>query len=1228
MKRAFTIFIALFVCGLTWAQTAQNYWTDVAAENMFLPRNSEIEVPASEHRTLSLGFLDMISLLRQAPKEFTEAGRNSPIIVSLPFPDGTFENFKIVEAPVMAPGLAARYPQIRAFRAIGLDSKRSNGRIDYGPDGFHAYLRTAKGEIYIDPYGTNQTSYYICYFGKDVDFPESYTMSCGANAAHLSESPIEGLEMEHTSEVSSRNDDALLDYRVYRLALSCTGEYASGHGGTLTSVMTSFNTAINRLNAIYEAEVAVRMELVENNDQLIFLDGATDPFNDPANGGGLLPQNQSFLNTTIGVNGYDVGHIFTGGCSNNLGGIAWQSSTCIDELKGRGVTCHSSGNVTAIVNRIMSHEIGHQFSSLHTWNYCPPTFEDSPEQYHPGSAMEPGSGSTIMSYAGTCGSTANTQNNTDFYFNIRSLEEFIGFSTVGTASTCGTLMTTDNNIPELELPYENGFFIPISTPFELNASATDLDGDELTFCWEQHDLGPYGAPGQATFGTPPLFRSYPPREESNRIFPRIGLIVQNNSSVFETLPTYTRDMSFACTVRDNHEGFTATVWDIVEFRATEAAGPFLVTAPNAGSEQWEAGDYVEVTWDVANTDSAPVNCELVNIRLSTDGGFNYPITLLANTPNTGSAFISVPDIVSTTARVRVEAADNIFFDISNADFEIVPPSEPGFALAVSPASQVICLPGEANFELQTSSLLEYDSTITFEIIEGLPENAIASFSATQVNPSESASINIDLSEVNISSEFEVVVRAVAPHADTAFRNLYFRTVSNDYSDLVLTGPGDGENSIGLSAIFTWDASVAAQSYDFELATSPTFSPGTILETVTGLTETTHAPNILLEANTLFFWRITPSNECGVGAPSLPFSFHTQSVTCAPSNATDTPINISGSGTPTIESTLFVETDGIISDLNIPLVKGTYQPVNSLRVTLISPAGTEVILFDQNCGATLNLLLGFDDDAPSAIVCPPDDGIVFKPVEPLAAFIGENTQGNWTMRVKVVESGFGASGAFQDWSLEFCASNSPTSPLLITNEPLEVPPGLSNVITPAELEVTDEDNGPSEVEFTLITVPENGTLFFQGTPLGVGDMFRQASINANNVWYTHDGSDTQTDKFFFIVEDGTGGLIPNQQFDIIIDENAVVGTEDIDPARDISIFPNPTTGQINIAFNKVIEEDIMLSLLNVQGQEVMRQGFEQVGQQITLDASSLPNGVYFVTIQTNNTVLSKKVMIQK
>lgn len=1152
--------------------------------------------------------------------EFTAGAKNSPVVIALPMPDGSWETFRVVESPVMMPGLAARYPSIKSFKGYGLSSKGASARFDLSPKGFHAIMKTPKGEVYIDPYASEQTSYYLSYFTRDVLIDEDMlpALRCGYDPGDHGHSPIEGLDLDEETEYFhlEKNDDQL-SIRTYRLALACTGEYGATHGGTVEAALASMNTAVNRLNQIFEAETAVRMVLIENNDELVFTDGATDPFDNANMGGSLLNQIQGYLNQNIGVNNYDLGHIFTNACSD-VGGVA--GGTICGQNKGRGVTCHYLSSVTAIVNRVMSHEIGHQFSAGHTWNNCPPTLEDNPGQFHSNSAMEPGSGSTIMSYAGSCGDQ-NIVNNNDLYYNIASLEEFIGFSRVGNGSTCGELVFTDNHFPELSLDYQNGFHIPIGTPFQLTAHATDVDDDALTYCWEQHDTGPISDLGNP-FGTAPIFRSLPPTSNPTRVFPSLTTIINNQTDVKEFLPTYTRDLNFTCTVRDNNPMASANVWKEVKFKATETAGPFLVTHPNVDSIKWEAGSYTEVTWDVANTTNSLVNCQVVNIKLSTDGGFTYPYTLIENTPNDGSEFVTVPNITSTKARIRVEAADNIFFDISNSDFEILPPSQPGYSLTVTPGFQQICLPGTVEVQILTDSLLGFNNPVSLEILQGLPAGAEAVFSSNPVTPSENSALTIDFSQVNESGVFEVLLQAIAEDADTSYRTLYFSLIANDFSDLQLVGPTDGQEGIILSAEFNWTEAANALSYDFQLAGSPTFED--VLNSATGLTATTYTPSILFEENSLFFWRVRPSNICGSGEWLAPFAFQTVSVECAPYESGDTPVNISGTGLPTVNSTIFVPFEGTISDVNIPFLRANYQPVKSLRVTLISPAGTEVILFDQNCGNTINLVLGFDDEAPSNIICPPDDGIVFKPVQPLSAFQGENTFGNWTMRVRVMTGGFGASGALEDWRLEFCASLTPSAPYVITNDTLFVPPGQGNIITKDILEVQDEDNTPEELTYVIVTPPAHGSLIFLGETLSTGDTFRQATVNGYNLAYVHDGSDTQFDSFTFVVQDGEGGLIPTQKFNIKIDENAVVGTSESKVSNDMQIFPNPANGLLHIGFRQPLLQRAQLSLFNMHGREVMNRVYDNIDGNVQLDVSDLAGGMYILVVRTADQIFTGKL----
>jgi hypothetical protein len=1142
MKTILIFLFAFFSFSWAGAQVSGNFWNETDESEIVLPQESEVQISASAYRTMSLDLKAISNVLATAPMEFTAGAKNNPLVISLPMPDGSWETFRVVESPVMEPELVAAYPSIKSFKGYGITHSRSTTRFDVTPKGFHALIRSPKGEVYIDPYATEQTDYYISYFTRDVQIGEEMlpALRCGYDPA---ESPSISEDIEFEEDYSLEKNQDLLPLRIYRFALSCTGEYGSTHGGTTEAVFSTFTTAVNRLNAILEAETAVRLLMIPATPFLIFTDPNDDPYFNAANGTGLLDQNQDYFDSFLTDANYDLGHIFTNGCFD-VGGVAG-GSAC-GSGKARGVTCHSSSNVLAVVNRIMAHEIGHQLSAGHSWNNCP----NALEQLASGSAMEPGSGSTIMSYAGACGDQ-NIQFGNDTYYNIASLEQIIFFSRIGGGSQCGVSSITDNTQPEVFLDYQNGFYIPVSTPFELTASAFDADGDPLTYCWEQHDLGPVSTLGEPT-GTAPIFRSFPPTDNPTRVFPRMATIVNNQEDVTEWLPTYTRDLSFTCTVRDNNPEISATVWAEVKFKATDSAGPFLVTHPNTGEEKWKVGDYVEINWDVANTDNPLVNCKYVNIKLSTDGGFTYPYTLIESTPNDGSAFVFVPDAVGNKARIRVEAADNIFFDISDFDFEIEPAAEPGFAIDVLPAGIAMhCLPSPVQFGIQTNSFLGFDSPLTLHLLGDLPEQASYSFSQNPVSPPQSSTLTIDMGGF-VKDRFDLILMAVTPGFDTVYRELTFTTFTQDFSDLELAEPFNGQSNIQFTTPFSWTASADAITYDFELATNPAFGSST-LQSGQNLTEPSFTHSGLLEENTLYYWRVRAVNECGPGDWLEPFIFQTVITDCAPYLAGDTPVNISGTGTPTVESTIFVPTEGIISDLNVPLIWGNYQPVNSLRLTLISPAGTEVVLFDQNCGNTLNMRIGFDDEAPSAIICPPSTGIVYQPVQPLSAFDGENTFGTWKLRVKVVEMGFGASGAIDTWGLEFCASRTPNNPFVITNDTLSVPPGQGNLITNQTLEVQDEDNTPDELRYTIVTPPVYGTLVFQGQALGTGDFFRQSTIDAFNLAYVHNGDDAPFDGFTFVVEDGEGGFIPIQRFNIKVDENAVVGTTEPVSANDMRLF---------------------------------------------------------------------------
>ncbi len=1225
MKIKFTFGLVLLV-NLALAQNMTNFWSDVSEENILLPRESEREVKATAYRTLQLNLDDLKATLKNAPMEFTGAARRKPLHLLLPVPDGTMATFAVVESPIMEAGLAARYPQIKTFSGTNVDNPALKVRFGYTGRGLHAVFQTQHGQVFIDPLASEQTRYYQVYYTKDAidSVPEQ---RCGV-LEHADQQEIDHEVTSTDAPLLKPRSSAAVDLHIYRMGVATTGELANQfRANDKNDIMDVVADLLNRVNAVFETDIATRFVLAENTDAAFFLDSENDPFIAGSSVSSSLGQSQAVIDANIGTANYDIGHVLLGNCPGNgaVGAVpgGFNGAVCNAEQKGFGVSCVFNISVSAI--EIFAHEIGHQFSARHSWSNCPPTMEQLASQ----SAFEPGGGSTIMSYAGSCGGQ-NFQTRADAYFHNRSLVEMFNYSRTGEGATCAAVTPTDNTEPEVTLDYKDGFYIPVRTPFELTARATDAENDPLTYTWEQYDLGPTSPIG-SPMGDAPTFRSLPPGSSPTRVFPRIENLVNNTTSPTEVMPTYDRTLTFRATVRDNHPGAGAAVWRQVRFRSTSSAGPFLVTHPNEDTVRWTAGSYVPVRWDVANTNNNLVKCKAVTIKLSLDGGFTFPVTLAEAMPNTGEAIVPVPDVVTNQARVRVEAADNIFFDISNQSFAIEEATQTAFTLNVAPRTiNSHCLPAALDFQIQSAAFLGFEEPIELELIgaETLPADANVSLSKSILMPNETAMLSIDFG-VQVQDTFNLEVRGYTEAGESITIPVTFTTVSNDFSAFQVVNPVAGESGIVLSTNFNWNAMVNADFYDFELANTPNFTTN-LVESATGIADTTYQPMAFFDENALYFWRVRPGNEaCGYADDFLgPFTFHTATVACENTASTNVPVIISGTGLPTINSTLTVTTSGIINDVNIPLIRGNYQPVNSLRVKLISPAGTEVVLFDQNCGTTLRFETGFDDESPLEITCPPDDRLVARPVEPLAAFIGENTAGTWTLQMQVVRPGFGGGGALESWNIEFCSAFEPNDPFIVVNDTLRLPPNARNNITFNELEVQDTDNSPAELIYTLVSLPAHGRLTLSGAELAIGATFSQLDINELRVLYEHNGDDNLTDRFTFVVQDGTGGFIPIQQANIAMDENATTDVNEIFNQNTVRIFPNPAQDRLNVQLSSLPQGALTISLYNLHGQELLRQRFDQVADILQLNTSALPGGMYFVTLRTENAILTQKVSIQR
>lgn len=660
MKNAILL-LTLFLT--TLSASAQDFWQDINK-----PSNAdEAVIKPAKARHLQIDVNSLRAQLEGVQHEETTSIVESNFIFSIPLPDGSTENFRILEFKMMEEELSQKFPEIKTYYGQGIQNPTSKLYFDVTSKGFHAMVLAKTETYFIDPMFLDSDQFYISYTKDDF---------YATNTKHFEELEPRTVPKNDAPEVSFEQKKTKADIikdsrmiksmvptgtelRTYRLAVATTGEYSQFHGGTVAGTMAAIATSMVRVNGIYETEVDIRMVLVGNNDQIVFLDGATDPYNN-GNGGAMLGENQTTCDNIIGSANYDIGHVFsTGG-----GGVAYLGSPCTN-IKAGGVT----GQPTPIGDPFdvdyVSHEMGHQFGGNHTQNN---TCNRSAN-----AAYEPGSASTIMGYAGIC--APNLQSNSDAYFHNHSFNEIISFSQNGNGNTCAVTTNTGNNIPTVNADNgQDGLTIPASTPFELTATGSDADAsDELTYNWEQYDLGP-STSNQAAFDNPTgnqvIFRSWTATESPTRTFPRIADLVNNTTAVGEMLPTYTRGLTFRCTIRDNRVGGGGVNDDQMSINVSDAAGPFILNAPNGGETVNGGGNYT-VLWDVANTDAAPINCSNVEILLSIDGGLTYPITVMSSTANDGSEQVTVPNFASTTARFKVKGQGNVFFDISNNNFTIL-----------------------------------------------------------------------------------------------------------------------------------------------------------------------------------------------------------------------------------------------------------------------------------------------------------------------------------------------------------------------------------------------------------------------------------------------------------------------------------------------------------------------------------------------------------------------------
>ena len=849
--------------------TQSFYWEKIkiipSEKNSFLKNFNE-----NKYQVFSL---DLDKLKAQLDGVPSRNNISSSSMAEIYFPDnnGGMERFQVSETSTLAPEIALKYPNIKTYIGFSLDNPGTRIRFSITPQGLKTMSTYPnKPTLFTVPLNKGNVSQYITY-DRNVRIDSKEDFECLTENEYV---PIK----EITSFNRDANDQIL---RTLRIAISTTGEYTNfwddgdnTNGDAQEDALAALVSTLNRTNEVFEVDMAVTFQLVSGTE-IIYPTASTDPYSSSSPNGQL----QSTLTSEVGESNYDIGHLFDYGSNNGNAGCI--GCVCVDGQKGSGFSSHqfTDNDGGPYMDDFFDidyvpHEIGHQMGGNHTFSM---SSEGTGVNY------EPGSGTTIMGYAGITGAD-DVQDHSDPYFHYGTINQVLNNLE---NKTCWTSTVITNNPPVANAGSD--YTIPQGTAFKLVGSATDLDErDVLTYSWEQVDDG---ITTRSTFGptktSGAVWRSRPPSTNPTRYMPvksRVlsgeltetnpGVTVDNTS--WETVSTVARSLDFALTVRDRSETngtgqFPQSDFDFMTVTVDGNSGPFAVISQTA-NETWNVGESQTVTWDVAGTASGIVNTPTVNIYLSTDGGLTFPFLAANNVANDGSHTFSVPPTNgdSNQLRIMVEGNDNIFYAVNSTNLSL---QQSEFVITIEEPSVAVCSPNDVIYNFTYNTFQGFTGTTSFSTL-GLPSGLNATFS------SNTASIDgedIELVISNIGSinegtyDFQIIGTsgAIVKNADANFS--VFSTLSEIPN---LTTPSDSGGGVGLSPTFSWDVISNASSYDIEIASDSEFSSIVASENST----TNSYTGATLNQSTTYYWRVKAKNTCGDGDFSPTSSFTTQNCT--------------------------------------------------------------------------------------------------------------------------------------------------------------------------------------------------------------------------------------------------------------------------------------------------------------------------------------------------------------
>ena len=1194
----------------------------------------------------------------------SELGSKSSVV--LPAPNtNNFLRFSLKEASNFHPNLQQKYPNIRAYKGVSSDGKyklvlsSSDEKISVMYTAVGSRKRFFLEQVGVTPLRTKssktQQQWYVVYAIDDFELPE---WAC---------------ELQEPSETpTSFEFTAPANLKTFRIAISTTGQYTAYHGQNISGALAAINATLTRVNGIYENEIGVHFELIEQVEQLIYLNRFSDPYFE--NLGGDL---QEVLDDVIGDENYDIGHLFHQ--DRNSGNAGFVGATCQTGKKG---SAYSSGvNPEGALFDIdyVCHEIGHQMGANHTWSF---------QSENTGVQFEPGSGSTIMAYAGIV-EGENLQEMGDAYFHVGSLMQMQNYMQ---NYSCFTDELISNNPPEVASVEDS--YIPALTPFVLSAEAFDSDGDALHYSIEQIDNGLVNSAG---FGPLSMsganFRAQPPKAEPMRYFPNITRIfaqelTQTNPGLnddWESLTTINKSMQFALVVRDENPEQSLQTSSQTTVTVDAEKGPFRILSQTA-AQTFTAGEWVTLVWDVAQTNLPPINTQELEWYLLDSTG-KIQTTAVSNVlPNTGQAEVQLPNKDCVNCRIMLKATNNVYFNVNTAD------------LSVQGQSAIISLPQKEYKSCENELIVE--AYVSIEDASAGPYELSVSSENTTVTQSEDAfsqsgilTLSFDLSVLDVQSTESVELSLVDSNSSTVFTTEIQLEKAVDTPEIViLQAPADLSENLGSRVALAWQKNQSAERYLLEWSQSPSFENA---ESIVLFDTTYELEN--LTANSTYYWRVSALNTCDNSSESALFSFTTAVVDCKTQYATDLPLSIVAQTPNTVSSEISINDELSIESIEVG-VRLTHTYVGDLQMRLISPAGTVIPLLYNSCAERNNVNVRFADNGQS-LDCLGATGIagVIRPAVSFAKLYGESTLGTW--RLEVEDGSIGDAGILQEFSIRFCAKGTfqpdqDFDGVFDTNDLCPDTPQAQEVDADgcpvyrfaldffafaSRAETCDDLAGGiiriapefSNINFSYTLSDENQNLIRQGTfsgslfdidglPAGIynlcitgqsGDItyepscfeFDLSAPEPLGLTYNYNRDSNRITLFmdgeapYRVILNGNEQITNSRQISLNLEEglNQIQVFSAIDclapydlniiTSGDSRLLKNPIQEHAKVILSKEVNFPLLVKIFNFEGRLLRTNFIDQFSPELNIDFSGLPPNLYLLNLRSSNAELNFKVV---